>query len=500
MLFTTTTFVGLFLPIVLIGYFLLGHRSERLAAGWLFAASVFFYGYWMPVFTLLLLASILVNFGIGGRIAGSLQSRRTMGRWRTCTVWMTLGIVFNLVLLGYFKYANFFVDNLDALLGLDWHVGRIILPIGISFYTFTQIAFLVDTWYGKVNEFRAIHYGLFVTYFPHLVAGPVLHHAQMMPQFANRAVYRFDTGNFFAGVVVFCIGLFKKVVLADGIAPYADAVFVPADAGAQPSVHEAWLGALAYTFQLYFDFSGYSDMAVGLSWMFNIRLPFNFDSPYKSTSITEFWRRWHITLSNFLRDYLYIALGGNRKGPVRRYLNLGVTMVLGGLWHGASWSFVFWGALHGVYLMINHAFKAFCDRRPWGPELQRHRLFGVVSWAITMLAVIVAWVYFRAETHAGATRVVQSLFGMAGAHEGLDRLLWNAGLKLEVGALWCAVLGAIAFVFPNSNLVCRTVLAWFARSRDAAVALGSAATAMVLLLVLVNAGRESVSAFIYFNF
>jgi alginate O-acetyltransferase complex protein AlgI len=499
-LFTTATFIALFLPIVLIGYFLIGRRSEQLAAIWLFAASVFFYGYWMPEFTLLLLASIGMNFTVGGRISaardcGSVGATRTRAKR-----WLTAGIVFNLGLLGYFKYANFFVDNLNAALGAEWDLARVVLPIGISFYTFTQIAFLVDTWHGKVHEFRPVHYGLFVTYFPHLVAGPVLHHAQMMPQFGERSVYRFNAAHFFAGAVIFAIGLFKKVVLADGVAPYADAVFAPADAGLQPGTAEAWLGMLAYTFQLYFDFSGYSDMAIGLSWMFNIRLPFNFDSPYKARSISDFWRRWHITLSTFLRDYLYIPLGGNQKGPVRRYINLGLTMVLGGLWHGASWSFVLWGALHGAYLMVNHGFRALMVRVGWAERLDRNAVFGVLAWALTFVAVALAWVFFRAHTLEGALRIVHALVGIAPLATDPGLLLWNAGLDAAVGAGWCALLGLLAVALPNSNSIGERVLVWFAASRRARITLGAAAVLAAVLLVLLNTARDAVSAFIYFNF
>src|SRR5690606_25210575 len=231
--------------------------------------------------------------------------------------------------LGYYKYAGFFANTVDTLLGTNWNNFSILLPIGISFFTFTQIAFLVDCYQKGTREYRFVHYGLFVTYFPHLVAGPILHHAQMMPQFRSTRTYRLDAGNFAGGVAIFALGLFKKIILADGISPYADAVFDAADSGVALDRSEAWLGPLAYTFQLYFDLSGYSDMALGLSWMFNIRLPFNFDSPYRATSISEFWRRWHMSLSAFLRDYLYIALGGNRLGAIRRYATLAVTMLLG---------------------------------------------------------------------------------------------------------------------------------------------------------------------------
>jgi alginate O-acetyltransferase complex protein AlgI len=494
-LFTTATFVFVFLPVVLAGYFWLGARSPGAAAAWLFVASVFFYGYWVPEFTLLLLMSIGANYFIGTRIVAA---RASAGRDK---VWLILGVAFNLGLLGYFKYANFFVDSLNTVLKLDWQIARVLLPIGISFYSFTQIAYLVDTWQGKVREAKPVHYGLFVTYFPHLIAGPVLHHAQMMPQFADRAVYRFNLANAALGLFVFALGLLKKVVLADGIAPYADAVFNAADAGHSPGQAEAWLGALAYTFQLYFDFSGYSDMAIGLSWMFNIRLPFNFDSPYKAVNISDFWRRWHISLSTFLRDYLYVPLGGNRRGPVRRYLNLAATMVLGGLWHGASWTFVFWGALHGAYLMVNHAFAALvggmAGRRPAG--LWR-RIGRVSGWALTFVCVIVGWVFFRAQTFAGAAQVLQSMVGVGPAAADPGALLWNAGLSTGVAAGWCLTLGAIALLLPNSNRVGDAVGAWIRASNLRAAAVCGAMAVAVVLLVVVNTTRDTVSAFIYFNF
>lgn len=501
MLFTTAAFVLLYLPIVLGGYFLLGWRRPGLAAGWLAAASLFFYGYWMPAFTLLLLASIAVNFGIGLAIARRAPAPG-MGQpaSRVATLWLIAGITFNLGLLAYFKYANFLVDNFNALTGLEWHIGHIILPIGISFYSFTQIAYLVDCWRGIVKEFRIVHYGLFVTFFPHLIAGPVLHHAQMMPQFAKREVYGFQGANFWAGLVIFSIGLLKKVVLADGIAPYADAVFSGADAGFVPTLAEAWLGALAYTLQIYFDFSGYSDMAIGLSWLFNIRLPFNFNSPYKARNISEFWRRWHITLSTFLRDYLYIGLGGNRFGAGRRYANLMITMVLGGLWHGASWSFVIWGGLHGAYLMVNHCFRALTERLGWQTGLDASKPFGWLSWVVTLLAVVVAWVFFRAQTLAGAGKMLLGLTGAVHAMAGLDPALWNAGLQPGVGLAWVAVLGFVALALPNSNWLGERVRERFATARDLRVGLGAAALLTALLLVLLNTARESVSAFIYFNF
>ncbi|HYM35278.1 MAG TPA: MBOAT family O-acyltransferase [Steroidobacteraceae bacterium] len=495
MLFTTAAFAFLFLPVVIIGFYSIARLSHMWAAAWLFAASVFFYGYWMPSFTLLLLSSIVVNFFVGRRIGVNLAERRSIARG-----WMIAGVIFNLAVLSYFKYANFFIDTARTLTHLNLPLVNVILPIGISFYTFTQIAFLADAYQKGVREYKFIHYGLFVTYFPHLVAGPVLHHAQMMPQFGREETYRFQLSNFAAGVAIFSLGLIKKVVLADGISQYADAVFDAVAKGAAPTFHEAWLGSLAYTFQLYFDFSGYSDMAIGLSWMLNIRLPFNFNSPYKSLNIIDFWRRWHMTLSAFLRDYLYIALGGNRHGPFRRYVNLGLTMLLGGLWHGANWTFVFWGGLHGLYLGINHAFRAMTER--FHSALSTNRLFMLLSWLITFLAVVIAWVFFRAPTFGVARDILQAMLQPSATPTLAEsnRLLWNAGLHFSTGLIACLLLGAIAIAAPNSNRIgewiqarCQTRL-----SRRAAV-FGAAITLMILLVVL-NEARESVSAFIYFNF
>lgn len=504
MLFTTVPFVLLFLPLTLAGFFAIGRRSHNAAAGWLFLASLFFYGFWMPEFTLLLLGSIAVNFWVGLRIARC-HSGDAPSLGLGARQWLVIGVALNLGVLAYFKYANFFLGNLNAVLGTEWALGKVILPIGISFYSFTQIAFLADTHQRRVSEFNPVHYGLFVTYFPHLIAGPVLHHGQMMPQFADPAIYRWNGGHIAAGLAIFAIGLAKKVLLADGISPYADAVFKPVDAGLLPSSPEAWLAAVAYTLQLYFDFSGYSDMAIGLSWLFNVRLPFNFDSPYRATSISAFWRRWHISLSTFLRDYLYITLGGNRRGPVRRYANLAATMVLGGLWHGASWSFVLWGALHGLYLMLNHGFRALLARRAgllvaWDRS-RAARLFG---WAVTMLCVVVAWVFFRAETLGGALRMLGGMAGTgaspAGSAATADVLLWNAGLHLRTGIAWCALLAAMACLAPNSNTIGESLLAR-AKARPAQRAwLAGFSLGAVALLIVVNTARDSVSAFIYFNF
>jgi alginate O-acetyltransferase complex protein AlgI len=500
MLFTSLAFAFAFLPLVFAGFFLIARSSQTGAAAWLFGASLFFYGYWMPAFTALLVASICMNFFVGVRIGKTLQSQYSPAAKAVAKRWLIAGLSLNLVLLAYFKYANFFVDSLNTALGFDWNIGRVVLPIGISFFTFTQIAFIADAYQKGIREYKFIHYGLFVTYFPHLVAGPVLHHAQMMPQFGHNATYRLNASNIAGGLAIFSIGLFKKIVLADGVSPYADTVFDASDKGAIPTQTEAWLAALAYTFQLYFDFSGYSDMAIGLSLLFNIKLPFNFDSPYRAFNITEFWRRWHMTLSAFLRDYLYIPLGGNRHGAWRRYGNLFTTMLLGGLWHGANWTFVFWGGLHGTYLAINHGFQAICARH--APSLMNNGALRIAGWALTLLAVIVAWVFFRATTFSGATSILQGMAGTAALSvtQGIHPLLWNAGLDPERGIACCLVLGVIAFLMPNSNRIGIKALAVCQRSLSTRAWLMGFSFAAALLLIVVNATRSTVSPFIYFNF
>lgn len=402
MLFNSLGFLLFFLPVTVAGFFWLGRFNQRLAAAWLACASVFFYGYWDYRYLLLLGGSILFNYWAGYKIGHVTQSERKF--------WLSFAICLNLLLLAYYKYADFFIVSLNGTVGTGWPLLNIALPVGISFFTFTQIAFLVDTYQGKVKEYRFIHYVLFVTYFPHLIAGPVLHHKEMMPQFANPLNYRPSASNFAVGMSIFVVGLAKKVLIADNIAPMANAVFTP---GANPQAIEAWVGVLAYTFQLYFDFSGYSDMAIGLSRIFGIVLPLNFNSPYKSHNISDFWRRWHMTLSRFLRDYLYVALGGNRHGSFARYRNLMLTMVLGGLWHGAGWTYVVWGTLHGLYLVIHLAWVA--SMRSLVLETwQSSSLYRCAATLLTFLAVVLAWVFFRATDFATATNILGAMFGNNG--------------------------------------------------------------------------------------
>lgn len=409
MLFNSYVFIFGFLPVVLLGFFWLGRISHAYAAGWLALASLFFYGYWNPAYVGLLLGSIIGNYAFGMWIAKA-GTRYEDGRKKQLLI---LAIAANLALLGYYKYANFFVASVNAVAGTGWGLGDILLPLGISFFTFTQIAFLVDTYRGEVKEYNFIHYTLFVTYFPHLIAGPVLHHKEMMPQFARATTYQINWSNVATGLMLFTLGLCKKTLWADPLAVYADAIFNGVSAGMLPTIYEAWCGALAYTLQIYFDFSGYTDMALGIALMFGVRLPINFNSPYKAVNIIEFWRRWHMTLSRFLRDYLYIPLGGNRKGKGRRYLNLFITMLLGGLWHGAGWTFVIWGALHGIYLMINHAWHALRRMVGQDPTQPLSWPIHIFSGLLTFIAVILAWVFFRANDFNSAAVFIKAMFGIA---------------------------------------------------------------------------------------
>jgi D-alanyl-lipoteichoic acid acyltransferase DltB (MBOAT superfamily) len=458
MLFNSFAFLLCFLPVTVAGFFLLGKRGGPFGAAWLAFASLFFYGWWDYRYVPLLLASITANYWFGSRIGASAAE---VGRR-----WLVTAITCNLGLLAYYKYAGFFLSSIAGLTGTSFGSLDIVLPIGISFFTFTQIAFLVDAYQGKAKEYRFIHYVLFVTYFPHLIAGPVLHHKEMMPQFAAPQTYRPDPANLAVGLAIFIIGLAKKVLIADNIAPYGNALF---SAPATPSLLIAWGGVLAYTFQLYFDFSGYSDMAIGLSRLFGVRLPLNFDSPYKSASITEFWRRWHMTLSRFLRDYLYIAMGGNRHGQARRYANLMATMLLGGLWHGAGWNYVIWGGLHGLYLIVNHAWSGLAARLRFRAESPAWR---VAATALTFVSVCFAWVFFRADTLGAATEIIRGMLGGFGLTlpdaiglriGSLKPWLENAGVVFSLGGGsrfvetwgWTLFAAFVAFALPNTQQITR---------------------------------------------
>lgn len=391
MLFNSYIFIIGLLPITLILYYLsakkFGSQCARIV---LILASLFFYSWWDVRNLPILLGSILVNYVLAGRILHSEGKNRK--------AWLVLGILFDLGILGYFKYTAFAVETVNGIFHTGFAVPQIVLPLGISFFTFTQIACLVDSYRGEVEGYSRSGYFLFVTIFPHLIAGPILYHKDMIPQFMDEKNYRINYENINRGIAWFTLGLAKKVLIADHLSEYVGIAFVNVS---QLSMADAWFASFAYTLQLYFDFSGYSEMAIGLGLMLNFKLPLNFNSPYQSTSIIEFWRRWHMTLSAFLKDYLYIPLGGNRTGHHLR--NILITMLLAGLWHGAGWTFIFWGGLHGLYICINHLW------RKAGYSMPKP-----IGWFITFMAVNIAWVFFRAEDFSTAFAVLSAMFGQAG--------------------------------------------------------------------------------------
>jgi len=478
MLFNSYSFIFLFLPVVLAGYFVLGRGSNLAPMVWLALASLAFYSLGNWQYVPLLLASIAFNYGIGYLlIARELDPRARFAV-------LTAGVAGDLLVLGIFKYAGFLAANFNTLFSTGFVV-QILLPVGISFYTFTQIAFLVDAYRGQVARYALPHYVLFVTYFPHLIAGPILHHRDMIPQFERAEAKRPDPHLILCGLIIFAIGLFKKTCLADSIQPLVGPVFGPGS----PTFDQAWIGALAYTFQLYFDFSGYSDMAIGMSLMFGIFLPLNFNSPYKAVSIVDFWRRWHMTLSQFLRDYLYIPLGGNRHGRVLRYVNLMITMLLGGLWHGAAWTFVAWGALHGVYLCINHAWSNFGPKAP--PRFAR--LTDTAGVALTFLAVVIAWVFFRAQDVATALSVLSKMADPTNIAFGRVEMVY---------ALFVAIYAALVWFLPNTQEIMgydhegRTVGEGLRAQRMRPLFLYASAAVLAFGIL----GIQQHSEFIYFRF
>lgn len=370
MLFNSYTYIFLFLPLVVTGYFLLCRGQKERGSLWLIGASLVFYGWWNPVYLPLICASILFNATAGRILAG----RHERGDAVSTLTGIAVGA--NLLLLGVFKYADFATTNVNSLLGTDFTPPHIALPLAISFFTFQQIRYVVECAKGTVKETSFLRYCLFVTFFPQLIAGPIVDHREMMPQFATPENSRPRLHNIITGAHIFALGLFKKVAVADLFAKWATYGF---DTANSLGIMEAWAAAFSYTFQIYFDFSGYTDMAIGSALMLNIRLPMNFNSPYRALSVRDFWRRWHITLSRFLREYLYFPLGGSRRGESLAIRNVLITFLLGGLWHGAGWTFVVWGGLHGLGCAAN---------RLWAKT--GLRLPVPVAWALTFLFITIS--------------------------------------------------------------------------------------------------------------
>jgi alginate O-acetyltransferase complex protein AlgI len=494
MLFNSYIFLFGFLPAALVGFYLLRWLAPAAVVGWLLMSSLIFYGYWDVWNVPLLVGSIIVNYAIGLRLAAGGQARLAT---------LVFGLAIDLGLIAYFKYAAFIAANVSALTGWAFVI-QVGLPLAISFFTFQQIAYLVDCYRGQPAERNLIHYAFFIAFFPHLIAGPIVLKNDLLTQLPEHRLPH-DAEWWFrhlaCGVTLFAFGLFKKTMIADTAAPYATEIFAAAEQGAALSVVESWGGALAYTLQIYFDFSGYSDMAIGLALMFGFKLPINFDSPYKATSIIDFWRRWHISLSRFLREYLYIPLGGNRLGATRWAINLMIVMGLGGLWHGAAWTFVLWGLLHGVYLLINHLWRHMTAAGAPGG-----RVAHAASWAITFVAIVVAWVLFKAQTVAGAGTMLKA---MAFANTWTVDRGGGQGQGYVVLMLLAGML-ALTLALPNTQQILRMSMPALSVPRVPSVAMiarivwhpnlawALAVSALLFGTVSFIGGRYS--EFIYFNF
>jgi alginate O-acetyltransferase complex protein AlgI len=488
MLFHTTTFILGFLPVCLMGFFAFGRSPDAAwALRWLVMCSLFFYAWWNPVHLALLVGSVFLNHTIARKLLHADAPR----------AWLTAGVALNLAILGWFKYADFLLHMVAP----DARPMNITLPLAVSFFTFQQIMFLVDT--AAATRIRPLQaaipplftYAAFVAFFPHLIAGPIVRPSDIMPQLAAAEVARPRIENIADGVLVFLLGLGKKLVLADMFGGFADTGFNAASHGAALTFFEAWYATLAYALQIYFDFSGYSDMAIGLARMMNVRFPVNFDSPYQATNIADFWRRWHITLGSFLRDYLYIPLGGNRSGKLRQTANVMVTMLLCGLWHGAAWNFVVWGGLHGTMLVIHAQYRRLFRPPP-----------AALGQALTLLAVILAWVPFRAASLSNTLAMFRGMAGLNGI--ALPRMIVSALPPLaaiadpvtvlpflgdartlsfpEVSA--CLLLGwLIVLVLPNVHRMTRSSRHW--------ALTGSFALSMQALFF-----APHVAPFLYFQF
>lgn len=472
MVFSSHIFLFGFLPIALLLYYATPLRGRSWT---LTLVSYVFYGWWNPWFTLLMLGSTLLDYGCGRAI-----ERASPGTHGARTA-MWVSVVANLAVLGFFKYALFFAESVGWLASVfGWtpsdppmFLRTMVLPVGISFYTFQSMSYSIDLYRGHAKPARSlIDFCCYVSMFPQLVAGPIVRYGSVAEQLRTRT---HSLEAFVSGLTRFNYGFAKKILLANPMGQVADYCFEAGDGALSPLL--AWTGILAYAFQIYFDFSGYSDMALGLGRMLGFHFPENFNSPYKAKSITDFWHRWHISLSSFLRDYLYIPLGGNRKGRVRTYVNLMLVMLIGGLWHGAQWTFVVWGGLHGVCLAVER----------WAGKRLKARVPAWVSRPVTFGLVLLGWVFFRAESLPVAVRYVGALFGALEAGPESDLLAAVACRPAMVISL--AACGVVAMCLPNSGQFLKRVNGW------------KVATGFVLLAVSVRVmSQQGFNPFLYFQF
>jgi len=461
MLFNSYEFIFAFLPVVVAVFFALGRASRVWALRWVIAASLVFYGWWRPLNVLIIAPSVLINF----LLARLLQRLNKQGRRGSAQVVLLVGLAFNVAFLGYFKYSNFLVGAINDAFGTQMFLARIILPLGISFITFQKIAFLIDIHAGRVESFTLQDYCLFVLFIPQLIAGPIVHYREMMPQF-HRVSCRFDKDNVSVGLTLFAFGLFKKVFIADGIVPLVTPIYEQATSGSSIGLLLAWVAAVGFTLQIYFDFSGYTDMALGIGRMFGVRLPPNFNSPLRASSIIDFWQRWHMTLTRFLTAYIYNPLtlwltrrraarvrsgfAAPSKGP-GAFIELLMfpillTMLVSGIWHGAGYTFIVWGVLHGFYLTVNHAWRLLGPKL-WRDKLSYERFMQPTGFIITFMCVSASMVIFRSANLKTAADLLQGMLGLHGI--GLSQLKNISVGRMKI-AFWIAVPAFIALVCPNT--------------------------------------------------
>jgi len=479
MVFNSYQFIFVFLPIVVVVFFGIGRTYRAWALRWLIAASLFFYAWWRPLNVLIIAPSVLINFMLA-RLLQRLCKQQSRG---TARVVLLLGVAFNVAFLGYFKYSNFLVGVVNDAFGTQMVLARIILPLGISFITFQKIAFLIDVHAGRVESFTLQDYCLFVLFFPQLIAGPIVHYREMMPQFHDLTC-RFDKDNVSVGLTLFAFGLFKKVFLADNIALFVTPIYERASSGTSIALVSAWIGAIGFTLQIYFDFSGYTDMALGIARLFGVRLPPNFNSPLRASSIIDFWLRWHMTLTRFLTAYIYNPLtlwlsrrraAKNRTGFVAPNKSVWafvellmfptlLTMLVSGIWHGAGYTFIVWGILHGLFLVVNHAWRILVPKL-WRDRPRNARFMEGGGFLITFACVAASMVIFRSPNLKTAADLLRGMVGLHGI--GLN------GSGLKVSALWIAASAFIAFVVPNTLQITsryEPALGWKPSSLDGATA------------------------------
>lgn len=484
-LFNSFEFIFLFLPIVWVVYFIFNKQHLYIPAKiWLVISSLFFYSWWNIFYLPLIIFSLMVNYSLG-------LTFKKISTKKSKLLILSIGIGFNVLLLGYYKYYDFFITTVNSLSDTSFPILNIALPLAISFFTFQQVAYLVDAYQDEVRDLHIVDYMLFVLFFPQLIAGPIVQHHEITPQFQNNNNYRINYKNIALGTFVFIIGIFKKVVIADSLAIWANQGF---QNPSSLSLVESWVATLSYTFQLYFDFSGYSDMAIGLGLLFNIKIPVNFLSPYRSLDIQEFWRRWHITLGRFFTQYIYIPLGGNRNGNKRTYLNLFFIFFLSGIWHGAGWTFIIWGSLHGLATLIHRMWKK-----------SKYSLPKPASWLLTFLFIHFAWVFFRADTTENAITIIKSMLGLSDSNW-LFRFQSEGNTLLEMGHLLnfeqhenfislIVVLSTLFFTIwfvPNSIDLKERFKPTLSYSFMLLV--------MIAIVVFINFSSNINSEFLYFNF